>query len=330
MVIRDKQELKRCVKQAVRRAQVVESAFSFDLQNGACGVSALLETWAAPAGAPNDALRRACAQSTPFGEGAATMFAALSALELPGHNLNNAQTIAQSYDRSAYIREVLDAMHARRVLVCVPAGRAGEAIFDDERFLPVLSLEGSGFFAPGRFGVNYQERASALQQMMALCGAKVVYAPDAGYDALAYCLLPLSEDTGCVLQLDVQQEALIHLIKAHPAAKAMVSCPQPMQRMLIDQAADAQNILVLLSDLSDLPYALARLNTRLMAYTARAALPEQMLGRWKNAREAIWPMLFDAYLPLARSGFELTSDAVIRDVDALLGGSLDSFLDDTL
>ena len=59
---------------------------------------------------------------------------------------------------------------------------------------------------------------------------------------------------------------------------------------------------------------------RFVPYASEAALPEQMLGRWIMARETIWPILCDAYLPLARCGYRLTSEQVASDVQMLLGG----------
>ena len=41
MVISDKQTLRRCVKQAVRRAAVVESLLNFDAARGEMGIKAL-------------------------------------------------------------------------------------------------------------------------------------------------------------------------------------------------------------------------------------------------------------------------------------------------
>ena len=332
MIIRDKQELKRAVKQAVRRAQIVETDFAFDVHSGSMGVSELLQTWAAPSGAPNDALRRACAQGTPFDPDAAAMFAALSALELPAHNLNNAQTIQESYDRNAYLREVLDAMHARRVLVRVPADHAHEAIFDDDRFSAMLHIDCFAFFKAGRYGIDYADKASEIIRLLESCAAKDLLAEYADGAALRYALIPVSEDTGCVLHLYAANEEQVCeldvLFEEHPSAKAAVFCDPGVERYLIDSAQFRVNILPRISDPDNMRYALSKLNTRFIPFASGAALPEQMLGRWELARETIWQTLLDAYLPLARSGYELTSEAIARDVAQLLGGNLDSLYSD--
>lgn len=330
MVIRDKQELKRCVKQTVRRAPVFETNFCFDVKNGEMGVSELLQTWAAPAGAPNDALRRATENGTPFGVDAAAMFAALNALELPTHNLNNAQTIAESYDRNAYLREVLDAMRARRVLVRVPAERAGEVLFEDDRFAPMLEIEPVSFFRAGRYGVNYEEKAAELFRCLSACGAKDVYAGYADADMLHFTLIPVSEDTGCVIHMHAGNDAqdiglLAGILEEHPRARAVLFCEPEHERLLIDLAQYRPNIMPRIENPENMRYALSKLNTRFIPYASGAQLPEQMLGRWENAREAIWQALLDAYLPLARAGYELTSDAVARDVEQLLGGNMNEF-----
>ncbi len=328
MVIRDKQELKRCVKQAVRRAQVTETRLCFDVNDGTMGVGALLETWAAPSGAPSDALRRACEGETPFCEDAGAMFAALSALELPTHNLNNAQTIQESYDRPAYLREVLDAMRARRVLVCVDVQEAELALFDDDRLSPMLLADGASFFAPTRYGIHYEERVNVLAAKLASCGARDLCAQNVSADALRYALVPLSEDTGCVLHLHAGSEAaltqMMEILQAHAQARAVISCLPSNERRLIDWAKGRSRVRVCLGGFENMRYALSALGTRFVPFSSGAALPEQMLGRWEIARETIWQTLLDAYLPLARAGYELTSEAIARDVENLLGGSLES------
>lgn len=326
MVIRDKQELKRCVKQAVRRAQVTETDLAFDVMGGSMGVSELLHTWASPSGAPSDALRRACADGTPFGEGAATMFAALSALELPAHNLNNAQTIQQSYDRSAYLREVLDAMRARRVLVRVPAQRAAEDVLDDDRLSPMLAIDCASLFASGRYGVNYEEKANELIRLLSACGARDLCADYADANMLRFALIPVSEDTGCVLHLSASDNEQLYMLAAlladHPDVRVVLSCKRNDERLMIDLAQGLPHLLVRIGDFDHMRYALSKLGTRFIPFASHASLPEQMLGRWEMARETIWQTLLDAYLPLARAGYELTSEAIAADVERLLGGNL--------
>ncbi len=45
MMISDKQTLRRCLKQLVRRADVVEALLDFDVFNGEMGIPAMLGTW---------------------------------------------------------------------------------------------------------------------------------------------------------------------------------------------------------------------------------------------------------------------------------------------
>lgn len=71
MVISDKQALRRCVKQAVRRAEVVESMLDFDILHGVLGVKPLLSMAVQPF------------EGTPLGENAVAASAAMDALEMP-------------------------------------------------------------------------------------------------------------------------------------------------------------------------------------------------------------------------------------------------------
>ena len=81
-------------------------------------------------------------------------------------------------------------------------------------------------------------------------------------------------------------------------------------------------MLVCLCDTQGMGEALKTLGTRFVPYSADAMLPEQMLGRWLLAKEAIWQALCEAYLPLARAGYPLESAAIERDVRRLLSGNL--------
>ena len=76
MIISDKQELRRCVKQLVRRADVCEASLSFDMAQDETGVMAMMDLWARPGVTPSEALMRTTASETPFSPDAAAMFAA--------------------------------------------------------------------------------------------------------------------------------------------------------------------------------------------------------------------------------------------------------------
>lgn len=108
MVISDKQTLRRCVKQAVRRTEVVETLLYFDICNGEMGIKTLAETFSQSEG------------STPFQADAVAAYAAMEALDMPIDDMHRAALIQSGYTREAYLREILDVMHARRVLPACP------------------------------------------------------------------------------------------------------------------------------------------------------------------------------------------------------------------
>lgn len=108
MVISDKQTLRRCVKQAVRRTEVVETLLYFDICNGEMGIKTLAETFSQSEG------------STPFQADAVAAYAAMEALDMPIDDMHRAALIQSGYTREAYLREILDVMHARRVLPVCP------------------------------------------------------------------------------------------------------------------------------------------------------------------------------------------------------------------
>lgn len=323
MIISDKQELRRCVKQLVRRAEVCEALLDFDVSGGEVGVEAMLDTWAHPAATPGEALRRATAEHTPFAPDAAAMFAALDAMDLPTRDLDRAQAMVTEYERPAYLREVLDTMRARCVLVRVPMEKA--ARFDDDRLEPLLAASGD-LFVPGRYGVDYAGAARKIADCAQACGAGNLLLERFDAQALRYCLLPLCQDNGYALHVQLRSceeiDRFALLLDEFDGVRALAGAQTPCELHLIDAAAQRVRLLVCLSDCAHMNAALGTLGTRFVAYSAQARLPEQMLGRWLLARENIWQALANAYLPLARSGYTLESAAIERDVRRILGGNL--------
>lgn len=317
MVIGDKQELRRCLKQLVRRADVCEADLSFDFERGALGVMPMLDCWAPACASPNEALRRACSEQSPLYRDALATFAALDAMDLPTHDLDRAETLQQEYERSAYLRELLDTMRAKCVLLRVPMASAGGAGVDDPRIRPLLCVE-HVLFHPGRYGVDYRDAAQRIADAASACGAHNLLYEGFDEQALRYCLLPLCEDERYVLHICLRSADEIRcfseLLVQFSGVRVLVTAMGDVQRCLIDAAAACGQMLVRLSDPSMIGYAISRLGTRFVVYGAGAGQPEIMLGRWINAKEEIWQALAAVYLPLARTGFELQSAALERDV----------------
>lgn len=324
MMISDKQALRRYVKQIVRHADVVETMLDFDVNHGEMGVEALLSTCSClPHRTPGLSGRPV---RTPLGEDAAALFAALDALDLPVHDMERAAQMQRLYTRDAYIREILDVMHARSVLVRTPLARAAETRFEDDRMHPLLAV-GMDLFAPGRYGVAYAQAAQRIEEAAKLSGAGHVLLERFDEQAVRYALLPACEDASLTLHIHLtsaeQVDRFARLLDDASGVRALVSAAEPAECSLIDCAAQRERMLVRLSGWAHLDAAFARLGTRFVPFTANAALPEQMLGRWIIARERIWQALCSAYLPLARTGYDLDSEAIERDVHALLCGNLE-------
>ena len=323
MIISDKQELRRCVKQLVRRAEVCEASLDFDVSGGEIGVEAMLDTWAHPAATPGEALRCATAEHTPFAPDAAAMFAALDAMDLPLRDLDRAQAMVMEYERPAYLREVLDTMRAKCVLVRVHMDK--QTPLDDDRLEPLLMASGD-LFAPGRYGVDYAGAARKLADCAQACGARNLLLERFDAQTLRYCLLPLCQDSGFALHVQLRSceeiDRFALLLDEFDGVRALARAQASCELHLIDAAAQRVRLLVCLSDFAHMNAALETLGTRFAAYSTQAKLPEQMLGRWTLARESIWQALANAYLPLARSGYTLESAAIERDVRRLMSGNL--------
>lgn len=325
MMIGDKQTLRRCIKQIVRHAPVVETRLDFDVQRGELGVEAMLGTWTAASENPDEACRRALGGRTPVLNDAVAMFAALDALDFPVQDLTRAAQMQKIYTREAYLREILDVMNAKCVLVRTPLCRAQDARFEDDRFHPLLAV-GKDLFIPGRFGVPYEQAAQRIIEAARLCGAHHVLLESFDAQAVRYCLMPACEDAGLMLHVgfdEAQQiEEFSGMLEGAHAVRALVYAEPACERQLIAFAKGRERMLVRLSSFAHIEEAFSSLGMRFVPYGSAAVLPEQMLGRWIAAKEKLWQALCAAYLPLARTGYEIDSEALERDVEALLCGHI--------
>ena len=313
MMIANKQDLRRCVKQAVRRANVVETCFCFDVSQGECGIEAMLEHAAATS---------LGAEGTPLQRDALEAVCALAALDYPIQDLEKAQAMQAGYDRQGYLAQILRAMRARRVLVQTMMGAEQAAMTPDDRFAPCLLIP-PDVFAPGRYGVDYAGVAQRIAQAASAMGARDVQPLCLDEQATEFCLAPLCEDECFVLHVQLQTSEQIAwfagLMERHDRLRALAHATESIECELIRVASACDRLLVCLTDTSHLQVALDRLGTRFLAYSAGASFPEQMLGRWACAKEAIWQALYAAYLPLARAGYVLSAEAIERDVQRMLG-----------
>ena len=182
------------------------------------------------------------------------------------------------------------------------------------------------WFEPGRYGVDYAAAANLLAGAANACGARNLTLDRFDLQALRYCLLPLCQDHGFALhvqmnsQQEIEQFAL--LLDAFEGVRALVSASEELTPALVNAAKTRVRMLALMDCPNQIGYALSHLGLRFAACSARAVLPEQMLGRWLLAKEEIWQALCESYLPLARTGYELESSAIERDVWRILCDNL--------
>ena len=57
-----------------------------------------------------------------------------------------------------------------------------------------------------------------------------------------------------------------------------------------------------------------------------ARILDQLIYKWKHSRQIISKVLVDKYQDLLDSGWLITQDEIGRDVEALLGGNFEKFL----
>ena len=322
MIIRDKQDLRKCVKQSVRRACIVETSADLGILCGEYGIAARIGEWTEIHGSLQDAFDTLCGGS-PFAQKPASLMAALDALNLPVHDLDKAEAIISGYNRQDYLASALQAMRAQKVLVKLPIGDEWPEDCD-ERLAPLAVVDES-LFVPGRYGVDYADAAQRIGHALAQSGAQDVLLETFDADALRYCLAPLCEDTGARLHLYAENSGELKTaaeILGKRNLCAVVGTAKELEPLLIGYASTCPCIKAQLQDIRSIPIALDKLGLRFIPYVSRAKSIEEMLGGWLRAKEVIWQALFDAYLPLARTGYELTRERIEEDVQTLLCGSM--------
>ena len=300
MIIRDKQDLRKCVKQCVRRSDAIETKICFDPMSFSAD-------------------RISFAAGHPLTGRSLMQYAALSAMNLPVHDPVKAEIMLHSSNAEEILQTALASMRAKKVYVRIPVQNDGWSCAD-ERMIPVVTVS-HDMFTPGRFGIDYQEAARRLINSLEMAGSHDVVLERYEPHAFMYCMLPVCEDTGAVAHLHFEdQEEMAKALEAlslHPDVRTLISADAEIECKLIELAAPMQNVLVRLSSLEHIGQAISILGTRFLPFASQAHTPEEMVGAWSCAKEKIWQALYDAYLLLARTGYEITREQIEEDVERI-------------
>ena len=140
MIIRDKQDLRKCVKQCVRRAPVIETHALHSVIQGEYGIDTYLSSWRTCDESLQETFERVC-DGSPLEQKAFSLIAALDALQLPAHDLDKAESIIRGYRCDEYLNAVLSALRAKRVLVKVNTDESAFLQNANERIVPIVEVE---------------------------------------------------------------------------------------------------------------------------------------------------------------------------------------------
>ena len=317
-VITDRQSLKRCVKQIVRNCLATETQADCFLDGSPWGAEALSQH-------QRDILfdRRKLGRALLQ----ADEVAVISAFDAMGFSDCSEDALRQgltSYEREAWFREILDTARVSQVLVPIEMGSDSEWI-RDSRIQPELALN-SALFAPGRYGINYESCAEQIRDASRARGCRFLKLTDWCEEQLRYCVLPVCEEEKLILDLQIEDfeklRLFLSLYDEFGYFHAIISVCGQMETLAMNLFSDKKRILLRLSDLSHLPEALKKLGLHFIPYSSHAGTAEELLGRWIQAREKIWPELVEAYLPMAKAGCELTDEMLEKDISLLLGGNV--------
>lgn len=103
-------------------------------------------------------------------------------------------------------------------------------------------------FTPGRYGVEYAERADEIRSAAQKCGAKDILMEHFDENALQFCLLPLCEDEKLRLHIHLengrQLNAFILLLDLFVGVRALAFADASIEPALIEAAASRRRLLV--------------------------------------------------------------------------------------
>ncbi|MBQ8092312.1 MAG: hypothetical protein IJ242_01875 [Clostridia bacterium] len=322
MILSDKQSLRKCVKMLVRHTETADigcfNPFLDDL-----GVIPMLGSF--PGGTH---LAANSDQGTPITDGAATLYAAFDALGISLTNLEEADAQQKRYSREAWIREILDVMPAKCILLEVPVNTEQSPADMDNRFVPVVRVEQEQIKI-GRYGYNLEAEAARMYENCVRFGTRQIKLNGYQEDFLRFCILPLCEDHNLILHIQMNNardmERFVRLLQMFPAARCVVYASQDTEPALIHAASTRPRLFATVQAAENYDLALSCLGFRFLPQASFASLPEQMLGCWILKREQLYEVLSDRYLPLARAGYELTDEAIEADIKQLLSGNFLAF-----
>lgn len=321
MILSDKQALRKCIKQVIRQSETIDTVL-FNPLTDDIGLEPMLKS------IPGGERLRAGTGETPISDRAAEMYAAFNALGIPLNSFEEAGTQQKLYARETWIREILDVMPARNVLTVVPMNAPSTPANMDNRFVPLLRVEEEQV-SIGRYGLNLEAEAGNIFETSVRLGTRQILLNGFREDFLHYCLLPLAEDHHLILHLCLDKgrelARLLQLMSGFPQAHCVIYMPDTAEEELISAAQERQRIYPVIRSLRNMEAAVSALGFRFHPLAGFSALPEQMLGRWIRIRDQLSDLMTEQYVKLARTGYELTSEAIEKDLSGFLCNNLQDF-----
>lgn len=329
MVIRNKAELRKTIRNAVKKTSATEVCTWIDWTQGDYGVDAMLN--ACCGGAPTDAsqaFESLCVYNTPFNDDAADMFHALSALKMPKNDVQMIRSRQQQVSRQGYSALVIEKSNLDSVYFYTDALDSSPEI---KGLVPVVNYHtiSRDDLGDTRYGAHFHGLAQRTVQLLKDRGAKdlrfdmAAFSGDEAYAHLRYCVLPLCDDNNIVLHVRLQdmdsQQTFFTLMEEFGSLACIVSAAGTCEA--IEQAKHFPRVLLRVED-EYFSQALGKLGTRFIPFSSEATLPDQLIGRWSRARFRLTELLCEAHLSLARAGYEILVGNIEDTVRTLLGGNI--------
>ena len=327
MRIDDKDELKRCIRAAVRGLPLPDVLTRLNIAAPRVGLDAMLGE-IAPDEAPEAAFSRLFIENTPLRQTEQDVVTALDRLGMPQGDRQVACLRAQSMTPDAYLTAVCEQVGWSVALSPVTPENCGDA--RAAAFLqPSLDLDAC-MTTPGRYGERYRAQAERLSAFVR--EQKISHAALSGADGRMLngewmrCLaLPLCEDERLILCIGLKdKDALTQLAQRmdeYPALRVAAWCCEAADEPALIGAAQRMNHLAPCIRPASISLALDSERPRFLPYPSYAAVADFCIGYFRRLRAETARALYERYLPLLRSGFVLTDHTVAQDIVRMTVGA---------
>ncbi len=315
MLISNKQELRKCLKQLIRHLPAMDIDLHYNPLSEEIGIRAVMNE--IPGGA---AVLNGVNSKTPLTMQVVAALSIFAEMDLSIDDLQSAVISQEEYSSEAWVRELLDRTPFQKMLVRISDEKALSTFTQEDRFTFLIEAC-SDTVEIGRFGPLYERKANDLKILMNSCQTNHLTAKQYNKEFYKYCLMPLCEDNAFILHAFLPDytsiQDFMNNVAFFPRLSCIVRTSSELEPTLIKQVSGIERVRLAIEDPDHYSIALSHLGLNFLPFSSHQERIELACGKWLVYREKLLEALQNSYLSLCRSGYELTSEQLEADLRQL-------------